>query len=74
VTEPTAAEDLVLIKDALIIVGSFLPFFSDEKLKVDRATRADAVRQEAFDALDRIATQFMLPPIPRVVSRERMRG
>lgn len=72
-TEPPVTEDLVMIKDALIILGGFLPFFSDDRDKVHRAERAERVKQDAHQALDRLAHRLGEPCPGRIISKERQK-
>lgn len=70
-SELTAEEDLALIKDTLIVLGGYLPFFSGDSEKVARAKRHAALEDEAFLALGRIAGRLGVPVPKRVISKER---
>lgn len=47
--------DLGTIRDALIVLSGHLPLFATDPTKVQRANQHLALRDNALDALDRIA-------------------
>lgn len=60
-------QDVDVIRDALIVLSAYLPHFTDDRRKRERAGRHFALRQSAFDALDRIADRQNVPRPKRVV-------
>ena len=52
------ANDLEVIRDALIVLGGFLPFFSGDPARVGRAEHVDQLKRDAQNALDRIADRL----------------
>ena len=57
--------DFESVRDALIVLSGHLPHFSDDPRKRARAEQHLRLRDEAFDALDRIADQASTPHMER---------
>ena len=49
------AHDVRTINDALIALSGHLPLFSGDRSKVARASKHLAMREDAWEALDRLA-------------------
>jgi hypothetical protein len=61
-------DDLDTIRDALIVLGGFLPLFSGDKRTVARAEQCLALKYEALDALERTADALDVPAPVRVTT------
>lgn len=57
--------DFITVRDALIVLSGHLPLFSDDARKVARAKQHLLLRDQAFDALDRIAERLGVDRVER---------
>jgi hypothetical protein len=57
--------DLDKVRDALIVLSGHLPLFTGDRHKTARAEKHLALRDEAFDALDRLADGLDSPHVVR---------
>lgn len=65
---PTVEGDIAVIRDALIVLGGYLPYFSADPRKVRRAEAAGELRDQAFAALERTAETLAVPVPDRMTT------